>query len=249
MSNEENKKLFAEKLLESEVLELEKTDPEFLEIFDNFALGDVINQIDLDCKTRLTAILASLIGCQGIEEFKVVLPVSLSLGISGEEVKEILYQAAAYLGWGRVRTFLTATNEILENSGAALPLKRRATTTLKDRLERGEQAQIDIFGEHMRGFSKSGSPETMHINKWLTENCFGDFYTREGLDFRQREMITFCFLFAQGGCEPQLISHAKANMRLGNDKVFLIKIVSQCLPYVGYPRSLNALRCVFEAEK
>ena len=60
-------------------------------------------------------------------------------------------------------------------------------------------------------------------------------------------MITFCFLAAQGGCEPQLVSHAGANLRLGNDKTFLIKVISQCLPYIGYPRSLNALRCVCQA--
>jgi 4-carboxymuconolactone decarboxylase len=83
--------------------------------------------------------------------------------------------------------------------------------------------------------------------RWLVDNCFGDFYTRNGLDYKQREMITFCFLAAQGGCEPQLVAHAGANLRLGNDKAFLIKIISQCLPYIGYPRSLNALRCVQEA--
>ncbi len=62
-------------------------------------------------------------------------------------------------------------------------------------------------------------------------------------------MITFCFLAAQGGCEPQLASHAAANMRVGNDKAFLITVVSQCLPFIGYPRSLNALRCVNEAAR
>ena len=81
----------------------------------------------------------------------------------------------------------------------------------------------------------------------LSDNCFGDYYTRKGLNYQQREMITFCFLAAQGGCEPQLTSHAGANMRIGNDKAFLIQIISQCLPYIGYPRSLNALRCVNEA--
>lgn len=69
------------------------------------------------------------------------------------------------------------------------------------------------------------------------------------LPYRQRELITFCFLAAQGGCEPQLISHAAANLRIGNDKAFLIDVVSQCLPYIGYPRSLNALRCINQAAK
>ena len=106
---------------------------------------------------------------------------------------------------------------------------------------------MDIFGEGMRGFAQSGPEESRHINRWLADNCFGDYYTRKGLDYRQREMITFCFLAAQGGCEPQLTSHAAANMRIGNDKAFLIQVVSQCLPFIGYPRSLNALRCVNDA--
>ena len=118
---------------------------------------------------------------------------------------------------------------------------------MEDRLEKGVQTQVDIFGDGMKEFYKSGPEESRHINRWLAGNCFGDYYTRNGLDYRQREMITFCFLSAQGGCEPQLTSHAVANMRIGNDKDYLIKIISQCLPYIGYPRSLNALGCVNKA--
>jgi 4-carboxymuconolactone decarboxylase len=42
-------------------------------------------------------------------------------------------------------------------------------------------------------------------------------------------------------------AHASANMNVGNDKKFLIKVISQCLPFIGYPRSLNALACVNKA--
>lgn len=121
-------------------------------------------------------------------------------------------------------------------------LPAQATTTMDDRLEKGIEAQVEIFGEQLKEAWKAG-----HINRWLATNCFGDFYTRTGLDLKQREMITFCFLMAQGGCEPQLIAHAKGNMNLGNDKDFLVRVVSQCLPYIGYPRSLNAINCIEKA--
>ena len=85
------------------------------------------------------------------------------------------------------------------------------------------------------------------INKWLADNCFGNYYTRKGLTLAEREMITFCFLSAQGGCEPQLIAHSKGNMNMGNDKEFLTKVVLQCVPYIGYPRSLNAINCINKA--
>ena len=244
-------KQYHEKMFPGYVSKFLETDPEFIERFDNFAFDEVINEPgqELDDRTRFMAILATLLGCQGIDEFHAMLPAALNFGVTPVEVKEITYQAVAYLGIGRVFPFLKAVNEILEAQGVKLPLEGQATTTVENRRENGTQAQVDIFGEGMRDFWQSGSEESRHINYWLADNCFGDYYTRTGLDYAQREMITFCFLAAQGGCEPQLTSHAAGNMKVGNDKAFLIRVISQCLPYIGYPRSLNALRCVNEAAK
>lgn len=238
---------YLKKLYPGEEWKLFLTDPEFADFFADFACDEVINQDDLDDHTRMMAILAALLGCQGIDQFREVLPGAMNMGVTPVEVKEIVYQACAYLGIGRVRPFFDVVNEELKKRKITLPLDGQATTSMKDRVEKGEQAQVDIFGEGMKGFSQSGPEESRHINRWLSGNCFGDYYTRTGLDYRQREMITFCFIAAQGGCEPQLVSHAAGNMKVGNDKAFLIKLISQCLPYIGYPRSLNALRCVNEA--
>lgn len=222
-------------------------DKEFAERFAEFALNEVVSQNQLDEKTRFLAILATLLGCQGVDAFRVMLPAALKTGVTPVEAKEVVYQATAYLGMGRVFPFLQATNDVLTQEGITLPLPPQATTTLETRREAGTQSQVEIFGEGMKDFWRSGPEESRHINRWLAANCFGDYYTRTGLDTRQREMITFCFLAAQGGCEPQLTSHAAANLRVGNDKAFMIQVLSQCLPYIGYPRSLNALRCLNDA--
>ena len=219
-------------------------DPEFTERFEHFAFSEVPNEQgqQLDEQTRHMAILAALLGCQGVDEFKRALNRALDAGVSPVMAKEIVYQAVDYLGIGRVRPFLDAATGVLLERGVCLPLEPQATTTLENRLQKGIQAQVDIFGEHMRTAWQKG-----HINRWLAANCFGDYYTRTGLTLAQREMITFCFLAAQGGCEPQLTAHAGGNMNLGNGEEFLIKVVSQCLPYIGYPRSLNALSCIAKA--
>lgn len=181
---------------------LAQTDPEFIELFSNFAYDEVVNEPganhpDLDDATRSMAILAALIGCQGLDDFELMVPVAFESGVGAVQVKEIVYQAVAYLGFGRVLPFLKKTNEILEAKNIHLPLEPQSTTTPETRAEAGEQAQIDIFGERMRGFAQSGPEKTRHINKWLAGNCFGDYYTRGGLDTRRREMITLCFLAAQ----------------------------------------------------
>ena len=225
-------------------MNLHETDAEFMEIFEQFAFDEVVHEEgqELDDQTRYMAILATLIGCQGKEAFRMMLPKAFDAGVTSVMVKEVIYQSVDYVGFGRMLPFLEITNEVLLEKGIPLPVEKRATTNSDNRLEKGAQAQADIFGEQMKEAWKSG-----HINRWLAANCFGDYYTREGLDLAQREMITFCFLMAQGGCEPQLIAHAKGNMNLGNDKEFLMRVVSQCLPYIGYPRSLNAISCVNKA--
>lgn len=227
-------------------MELKKTDPEFIERFQHFAFDEVVNEENqpLDDTTRYLAILAALMGCGGVDAYREMLSDALRNGVAPVAVKETVYQAADYLGYGRMLPFLNTTNEVFLEQGITLPLPGQANTTMDNRLEKGAAVQAEIFGEHMKEAWKQGP-----INRWLAANCFGDYYTRSGLDLKQREMITFCFLMAQGGCEPQLTAHAKGNMNLGNDKAFLTRIVFQCLPYIGYPRSLNAMSCIENAAK
>ena len=240
---------YCERMALDDLSQLSATDPEFAAFLENFAFDEVVSQGSLPERLRWLAILATLIGCQGVDAYRAMLPAAFAFGVTPVEVKEVVYQAVAYLGLGRVYPFLGATNDVLAERGVALPLEGQAHTTPATRLEAGAQEQIDIFGPGMKDFYKSGPAERRHINRWLAANCFGDYYTRGGLDNAEREMITFCFLAAQGGCEPQLISHAKGNMAVGNTKEMLIDVVSQCVPYIGYPRSLNALTCVEEAAR
>lgn len=225
-------------------MELRKTDGEFIERFERFAFDEVVNEPGqgLPPSERWLAILAALMGCGGVDAFAGLLPHALEKGLSPVMVKETVYQGTDYLGYGRMLPFLKAANRVFEEKGIAMPLPSQATTDWNNRLEKGIDAQAAIFGEHMREAWKAD-----HIRRWLAANCFGDYYTRSGLDLRQRELITFCFIMAQGGCEPQLIAHAKGNMNMGNDKDYLKRVVSQCVPYIGYPRSLNALSCIEKA--
>lgn len=86
------------------------------------------------------------------------------------------------------------------------------------------------------------SPENqIHIQKFLSANCFGDYYTRDGLDIKTRELLTFSMLIAMGGCEKQAKGHIKANLNVGNNKQLLLTVITNLLPYIGYPRTLNAI--------
>lgn len=224
--------------------QLAQTDPELSQIVNNFAFDEVQADVDLPERTKMLFTIAYLLGMQGLDEFKLMLPVALDNGVSPVEAKEVIYQAIDYLGLGRVMPFIYASNDILTARGVKLPLEGQSTTTPDNRLAKGEETQIRLFGPQMKDFGKKGT-----INRWLVDNCFGDYYTRKGLSDNDREMITFCYIAAQGGCEPQVLAHAQANIKLGNDKEFLMKVIQQNVPFIGYPRSLNAVRIVNEADK
>ena len=248
MAMSKNAKDYHEKMFPGYNSDFLRTDPSYIEAFDNFAFDEVVNVSDLDDRTRFIAILAILLGCQGIDEFKGMLKAAYNFGVTPVEMKEIVYQATAYLGIGRVFPFLKAVNTFIEDDlHMTLPLEDTAVATADKRLELGEKTQIEIFGDVMVDYKSKGGPGKENINVWLVDNCFGDYYTRKGLNLAQREMITFCFLYAQGGCEPQATSHAAANIRLGNDREFLLKVVSQGVPYIGYPRTLNGIACIEKA--
>lgn len=223
-----------------------ETDAEFMERFQYFVEEEVEKKLDKDVdeKTKSLAILAALLGSQSLALFKDKVLEYVTETLTPVEIKELVYQAVDYAGFGKVYPFLQAVNEAFQEKEIALPLETQSTTTLKNRLEKGEAAQVEIFGAHMNDAWKSST-----INYYLASNCFGDYYTRTGLNLKQREVVTFCILMAQGGCEPQVIAHAKGNMNLGNDAQFLENIVLECLPYIGYPRSLNALSCVNKAKE
>lgn len=225
-----------------------QTDPEYCEIIKNFVFDEVPTHGTLvDERTRYMCILATLLGCQGKELFEQIIPLALEAGLTPVEMKEVIYQATDYLGLGRVYPFVEIANKVLKKEGIQLPLAGQSTTNKETRLQAGNQKQIDFFGEGLRENWKRAPKESCQIQLWLADNCFGDYYTRKGLTDREREMITFCFLAAQGGCEPQLIAHSAADMSLGNSREFLIEVASQNLPYIGYPRTLNALTCIEKA--
>ena len=234
------------KLFEGANGNLVDTDPEWVEIAANFSQNETVSESKLTEKEQMLCIISALLGCQGMGEFRNMLHAALNEGIDPVAIKELIYQATAYLGIGRMYDFLLAANEILELHGVKLPLTSQATTSEKTRFEEGLTKQVELFGEGMAKRQTDGPVLRRNINRWLADNCFGDYYTRNGLNDQEREMITFCFLLAQGGCENQLRGHTAGNFGVGNDKEKLYSVVEQCMPYIGYPRSLNAMNIIDE---
>lgn len=226
------------------------SDPEFVEAFDNFAFDEVIAQTDpavLGTAQRMRVVLAALIASGAVREYSVMLGAALTIGVTPVEAKEIVYHAVPYVGQGRVFEVLHATNDVLTARGVALPLPGQATTAPTTRREAGRAVRERLFGADVMAAAYATAPEGQrHLQDFLSGHCFGDTWTRTGLDLATRELLTFTMLAALGGCEAQLRGHIRGNVNAGNHKTVLVATLTQLVPWIGYPRTLNALAVLNE---
>lgn len=219
------------------------TDPELIEIFDNWAFDDVLAYGNLDAKTRVMMILGSNIACQAITEYKMYVNAALNIGVSPVAIKEILYQSVPYVGIAKAIDFIGITNDIFTERGIELPLPSQATTNRQNREEKGKALLKSIFGNTIDLLNQQSPQNQRHIQQYLA-GCFGDYYSRNGLDIKTRELLTFSMLISMGGTEAQVKGHIHGNVNVGNDKETLLSVTTQLLPYIGYPRTLNAIQCI-----
>ena len=223
------------------------TDPELIEIFDNFAFGEVAGYGDLDTPTRMMCILASCIAAQGQAEFRTMLAGGAQRRRDARRGEGSPLPGGAVRGDGQGARFRTYRQRCAGDARRGASARRTVDDLAGDAVRKGLAVQKAIFGAgHIDALREAAPEGQKHIQDYLSMNCFGDFVTRGGLDARTRELLTFSMLLTLGGCEPQLKGHIRGNLNLRNDKRTLLTVITQLLPYVGYPRSLNAIACLNE---
>jgi 4-carboxymuconolactone decarboxylase len=236
-----------DELFPGHVSKLKVTDPELIEVFDNFAFDEVLQHTGLDTRTRLMVQLAALIGGHALSEYRVVLGAALTAGVTPVEAREIVYQAVPHTGMGKAFDFIHATNDILTERGVKLPLDGQSVTTSATRASEGRAMQERIVGaDRVKNLYASAADDELHFQRFLSANCFGDHLTRSGIGVPVRELLTFALLAALGGCDPQVRGYVAANLHVGNSRQDLIGVITVLLPVIGYPRTLNALAAINE---
>ena len=225
---------------------LAETDPDLQEMLNRFIFGEIFYQGNLTDKMRELITLVVLTTNQNLEQLKAHVWAAINIGVSPVEIKEAVYQCAPYLGFPKTLNAIQQVNEVFKTGNISLPVKSKKQVTEQTRFDEGLKVQKSIFGDIIDQMHQNAPDNQKHIQNYLSAFCFGDIYTRSGLDLKTRELLTLCILSALGGCESQVKSHVFGNYNVGNDKNTLLEAVIQCLPYMGFPRTLNAIACINE---
>ncbi|WP_145407537.1 carboxymuconolactone decarboxylase family protein [Paenibacillus xylanexedens] len=222
------------------------TDPDFQDILSRFIFGEVFDEGEIDTKLRELITLVVLTTNQTFPQLRGHARAALNVGLTPVEIKEAVYQCAPYLGFPKTLNAISEINAVFQERNIELPVESQKRVQEEERLDKGLRVQKEIFGDVIDKNRENAPANQKHIQDYLSAFCFGDFYTRGGLDLKTRELLTLCILSALGGADSQVKAHVQGNLNVGNDKETMITAITHCLPYMGFPRTLNALNCVNE---
>jgi len=241
LSEEKFKKLFG-----THSGPMAETDPDLQEMMNRFIFGEVFYHGDLTDKMRELITLVVLTTNQTLEQLKAHIWAALNIGASPVEIKEAIYQCVPYIGFPKTLNAVQVANEIFKSGNIPLPVESQKQVPEESRFDEGLSIQKSIFGDIIDQMHQNAPENQKHIQNYLSGFCFGDIYSRGSLDLKTRELLTLCILSTLGGCESQVKSHVVGNSKVGNDKNRMLEAITQCLPYMGFPRTLNALSCINE---
>lgn len=233
-------------LFGGEALTGEGTDPEFMAILQKFIFGEVFVTGDLDIRTREMITCTVLAVMQTLPQLKAHAAAALNTGVTPVELREALYQCAPFIGFPKTLNAIAAVNDVFSERGIRLPLEPQGTVCEEDRHEKGSAIQAPLYGDEIAS-KYADVPGGMgeDVARFLTDYCFGEIYTRNGLDLKTRELLIYCIVTALGA-DSQLHSHLKGNLKAGTGRETLAAAVIQCLPYIGFPLALKALNVIKE---
>lgn len=113
-----------------------------------------------------------------------------------------------------------------------------------DRYERGEKLLRKIDGDkvadNLIARYENLAPD---FTRYLVEFAFGEIYARDG-DLKHREIVAISSLATMGGCDAQLETHVHGAFNVGLTESEIVEAVMTLIPYIGFPKALNAMAVV-----
>ena len=233
-------------LFGGEALTGQGTDPEMMDILQKFIFGEVFQTGELTLKQREMITCITLATMQTLPQLKAHAGAALNVGVTPEELREVMYLTAPFIGFPRMLNAVATVNEVFTERGISLPLEKQGKVTEETRHETGKAIQDKLYPGGIASVME-GVPGNMgkDVEQFLTDYFFGDIYSRGALDLQTRELLGYCVLTTLEA-ESQLHSHYHGNINAGNSPETLTAAVIQCLPYIGFPAAIKALRIIKE---
>lgn len=115
-------------------------------------------------------------------------------------------------------------------------------STMSERLERGLGVRKEVLGaEHVQRSLDRATDFTRDFQELVTEYCWGEIWSRDGLDRKSRSMLNLAMLTALNR-PAELELHVRGALNNGVTVEEIKEIFLQAAIYCGVPAALESFR-------
>ena len=174
----------------------------------------------LSIRHKHFVIISSFTAKGDLEKLKTALNYALDVGLSVNEIKEVLVHLYAYCGFPRsiqgLKTLLSVVEERKEQ-GIEDEIGKTASKIDKtlDKYERGKKVLETLTGQPQLPAETGYRAFSPEIDVFLKEHLFADIFERDVLSYQDREIATITALVNLGGVEPMIRGHMGIALNIG----------------------------------
>lgn len=196
----------------------------------------------LNSKQKSIVSIAALTAVGNMTQLKTELNTGLELGLTINEIKEVLVQMYAYCGFPRslngINTFMSVVEE--RKTKGIVDVEGKDASPITDAInkyETGKQTLQKLTGIEEKGPKTGANAFAPVIDTFLKEHLFADIFSRDVLTHQQRELSTISVLSALEGVAPQLQFHLAVGLNIGLTESQLKQVFSIIEAQIGKPQA------------
>ena len=236
-----------------------------------YCFGIVWAQPLLDLKQREIIVISALAAHNLIDEVEWHIRSGMNLGLTRDEIIEVLTTLSPYIGLPRTNHALKAALSAFEKAdrengiepeespeedprdveaeaaGDRIASQVNMHPDVKDRIDKAfaVRQRIGIYGSGGQGNDGFYTISKAH-NQAIFEYCFGMIWNQPLLDMKTKELIVIAASTANQ-CDNELEWHVRSALNTGLTRDEIVEAITQCSPYIGFSKTNQGLRAAKKA--
>lgn len=209
--------------------------PDMYRITTECLYGSIWSRPGLDIKYRAMASLAAVAVLRVDQQVRSYIRNGLNLGLTPEEIVEILLLTAFYAGIPAAYNALAVTKEVFEERGIdfTAPEIYDAEMPLEVRHQAGVEKHGELMPDVYGYYSSEPTPEEQALDEMMQEYLWGSIWTRPGLDMKSRAICTVAALVVQGRYDQTIRRVIEGALRVGVTRTEVMETIMHLAFYAG----------------
>ena len=221
-----------------------KLAPDLGRIVDEALFGSIWQRPALGLKERGICTISAMTALRHMTQLRQHIRAGLNLGLTPDQIIEILIQLTFYVGVPTMEDALTVAQEVFEANGINFnPTTVYGTNRSVEELRQtGARSHLEHMGDITTYLTDDTESEEMYLEQLITEYHWGAIYTRPHLDAKSRAICALSAMTVLGHYDRQMRSRIEGALRVGVKPSEIMEMLIHLTLYGGYLTTRTSMR-------